>query len=153
MLRQLRGVSGEYLLVSVKYLNVYSYPLDGNRRPLNECYLFDSPGSIPMQLSRYISDRTGIISYANLSWMWIFAGRNNIFIWATGWQFSTFNLFHRHVARIATIQAIVHSIGYTAFFYIEDPTCKLVILNSPVNRFLYPLCVLMLYSTYFRGGF
>ncbi|OAL47189.1 ferric-chelate reductase [Pyrenochaeta sp. DS3sAY3a] len=63
---------------------------------------------------RYISDRTGIIAYANLSLIWMFSGRNNVFIWLTGWNFSTFNVFHRHIARIATIQAIVHSIGYAA---------------------------------------
>lgn len=44
----------------------------------------------------------------------MFAGRNNIFIWLTGWNFGTFNIFHRHIARIATVQAIVHSIAYSA---------------------------------------
>lgn len=54
------------------------------------------------------------MSYANLPVMWMFSGRNNIFLWATGWEFSTFNLFHRHVARIATLQAAIHSIAWTA---------------------------------------
>ncbi|KAL2402655.1 Ferric/cupric reductase transmembrane component B [Exophiala dermatitidis] len=67
-----------------------------------------------MQLWRYVADRTGIMSYANLPILWMFSGRNNIFLWLTGWSFSTFNIFHRHVARIATLQAIVHSIAYTA---------------------------------------
>ncbi|KAK2798400.1 hypothetical protein FQN50_008840 [Emmonsiellopsis sp. PD_5] len=62
---------------------------------------------------RYLSDRTGIMSYANLSLLWLFGSRNNAFLWATGWSFATFNLFHRAVARVATIQAIIHSIGYT----------------------------------------
>ncbi|KAK2787958.1 hypothetical protein FQN52_006963 [Onygenales sp. PD_12] len=62
---------------------------------------------------RYLSDRTGIMSYANLSLLWLFGSRNNAFLWATGWSFGTFNLFHRAVARVATIQAIIHSIGYT----------------------------------------
>lgn len=56
----------------------------------------------------------------------MFSGRNNIFLWLTGWSFSTFNIFHRNVARIATIQAIVHSIGYTAI----EANCKL----SPPQR-------------------
>ena len=63
---------------------------------------------------RYISDRTGIISYANLPLLWMFAGRNNVFLWLTGWSFSSFNIFHRHIARIATIQAVIHSIGWSA---------------------------------------
>ena len=67
-----------------------------------------------MQTWRYLADRTGILAYANLPWLWLFAGRNNIFSYLTGYSFSTFNLFHRHVARVATIQAIVHSLAYTA---------------------------------------
>jgi ferric-chelate reductase len=43
----------------------------------------------------------------------MFSGRNNIFLWATGWSFSTFNTFHRHVARIAVFEAIVHSVGWS----------------------------------------
>lgn len=73
-----------------------------------------------MQKWRYIADRTGIICYANLPWLWLFSGRNNVFLWATGWSFSTFNIFHRHIARIVTIEAIVHSIGYT----VMEINCK-----------------------------
>ncbi|TVY24474.1 Ferric/cupric reductase transmembrane component [Lachnellula hyalina] len=62
---------------------------------------------------RYVADRTGILSYANLPVMWIFAGRNNIFLWATGWDFPTFNIFHRHIGIVATVQAIVHAVAYT----------------------------------------
>ncbi|KAF2095576.1 ferric-chelate reductase [Rhizodiscina lignyota] len=69
--------------------------------------------SIGQQGWRYIADRTGIISYACLPWLWLFAGRNNIFLWLTGWSFATFNMFHRHIARWATICAIVHSINWS----------------------------------------
>ena len=60
------------------------------------------------------------MSYANLPLLWMFSGRNNVFLWATGWSFATFNVFHRHIAMIATIQAIVHSIGYTGFEFAES---------------------------------
>jgi Ferric reductase like transmembrane component len=46
----------------------------------------------------------------------MFAGRNNILLWATGWNFQTFNIFHRHVARIGTLLAIVHSVAYTVVY-------------------------------------
>ncbi|RAL15780.1 ferric reductase family protein [Aspergillus homomorphus CBS 101889] len=69
------------------------------------------------QLLRYAADRTGILSFANLPLLWLFAGRNNIFIWATGWSFATFNLFHRHVAWIATAQAIAHTFLYLFIMY------------------------------------
>ncbi|KAE8372399.1 ferric reductase like transmembrane component-domain-containing protein [Aspergillus bertholletiae] len=67
---------------------------------------------ISSQLIRYVADRTGILSFANIPLIWLFAGRNNVFIWATGWSFATFNLFHRHIAWIATIQAVVHTFLY-----------------------------------------
>ncbi|KAI9039537.1 ferric reductase family protein [Aspergillus affinis] len=71
---------------------------------------------ISAQLLRYAADRTGILSFANLPLLWIFAGRNNIFLWATGWSFATFNIFHRHVAWIATTQAFIHTILYLILF-------------------------------------
>ncbi|PYI23140.1 putative plasma membrane ferric-chelate reductase [Aspergillus violaceofuscus CBS 115571] len=69
------------------------------------------------QLLRYAADRTGIMSFANIPLLWLFAGRNNIFIWATGWSFATFNLFHRHVAWIATTQAVAHTFLYLFIMY------------------------------------
>ncbi|KAJ6007910.1 hypothetical protein N7540_011886 [Penicillium herquei] len=61
----------------------------------------------------YLSDRTAVLSYACLCWLWMFGGRNNIFLWSTGWSYGTFSIFHRHVALVATLEAVVHSIGYT----------------------------------------
>jgi hypothetical protein len=46
----------------------------------------------------------------------MFSGRNNIFLWATGWDYATFNVFHRHIARVATLEAIVHSTAYTVLY-------------------------------------
>ncbi|EOA83661.1 uncharacterized protein SETTUDRAFT_94116 [Exserohilum turcica Et28A] len=65
------------------------------------------------QLLRYVSDRTGIISLANFPLVWLFGMRNDALIWITGWGFGTYNAFHRWVARLATLQAVVHSLGYT----------------------------------------
>jgi hypothetical protein len=72
--------------------------------------------SVPQQVWEDVADRTGVLALANLALIWLFAGRNNIFQWTTGWNFATFNLFHRHVARIATIQATVHSVCYTVIY-------------------------------------
>ncbi|RYP74410.1 hypothetical protein DL771_003077 [Monosporascus sp. 5C6A] len=66
---------------------------------------------------RYVSDRTGIISFANFPLIWLFGMRNNVVIWLTGWDFATYNNFHRWVARIATLEAVVHSVGYTVLVY------------------------------------
>jgi hypothetical protein len=72
-----------------------------------------------VQLTRYISDRAGILSIANVPIFWLFATRNDPLLWLTGWSFATYNRFHRWVARVSTIQAIVHSIGYSIFMYYQ----------------------------------
>jgi hypothetical protein len=69
------------------------------------------------QLWRYVSDRTGIISMANFPLIWLFGTRNNVLLWLTGWDFAAYNNFHRWVARVSTIQAVVHSLGYTRLIF------------------------------------
>ncbi|KAH9845371.1 ferric reductase transmembrane component 4 precursor [Teratosphaeria destructans] len=72
--------------------------------------------SIGYQNWHYVSDRTGILAFACLPMIWLFAARNNGFIWATGWSFSSFNLFHRHVARVCTVLAVAHGISMSVRF-------------------------------------
>ena len=69
------------------------------------------------QILAYVTGRTGFLAVANLPLLWIFAGRNDIFLWLTGWNFGTFNIFHRYVARVVAIEAIIHSIGSTYLVY------------------------------------
>ncbi|KAF2742778.1 ferric-chelate reductase-like protein [Sporormia fimetaria CBS 119925] len=73
--------------------------------------------AISTQLWRYVSDRTGVISLANFPLIWLFGTRNNVLMWLTGWGFGTYNNFHRWVARVATVQAVIHSIGYTEMIF------------------------------------
>ncbi|KAG2168769.1 hypothetical protein JADG_008508 [Aureobasidium aubasidani] len=94
-----------YLLTT--YLSVSHYRLISNN-----IYWDDKS----QQLWRYIADRTGIMAYATLPLIWIFAGRNNVFMWATGLSYQAFNIYHRHIARAGTILAIVHSVVYTYLF-------------------------------------
>lgn len=49
--------------------------------------------------------------------VWVFAARNDPFLWLTGWAFATYNRFHRWIARISTAHAIVHSIAYSVYSY------------------------------------
>ena len=74
--------------------------------------------STAKQILRYSYDRTGIISFANFPLILLFGMRNNLLMWLTGWDFGTYNNFHRWVARIATAQAIIHSIGYSILVYV-----------------------------------
>lgn len=49
--------------------------------------------------------------------------RNNLLMWLTGWDFGTYNNFHRWVARVATVQAIVHSVAYTVQVFDSTFSC------------------------------
>jgi hypothetical protein len=42
------------------------------------------PDDIPAQIGRYIADRSGEMSFAQLPMVYLFGGRNNILIWLTG---------------------------------------------------------------------
>lgn len=90
-------------------------------RPCREHHLanFCSWSDVTNQILRYSADRTSIMSFANFPLLFLFGGRSSILIWATGWSFTTVNIFHRHVARIATLQAVAHSVLYLVI-YIES---------------------------------
>lgn len=74
------------------------------------------------QIIRYVSDRTGIISFFNFPILWLFGMRNNLAMWLTGWDYGTFTNFHRWVARISTLQAVIHSVGYTVLIFRGAPS-------------------------------
>ncbi|KAJ6008825.1 FAD-binding 8 [Penicillium canescens] len=76
--------------------------------------------SLVQQNWQYSSDRTGILSYACLPFLWLFSGRNNIFLWATNFTNQSFITFHRHVAWACTLLAAVHSINYSVVFAVYD---------------------------------
>lgn len=63
-------------------------------------------------LLSYISNRVGILSFANLPLIVLYSGRNNVLLWVTNWSHSTFLLLHRWIAAICTLQAVLHSILY-----------------------------------------
>ncbi|GLB06464.1 hypothetical protein AtubIFM57258_001772 [Aspergillus tubingensis] len=69
--------------------------------------------TMPQRNWHYSSDRTGILAYACLPFLWLFSGRNNIFLWVTNFDIQSFSTFHRHIAWACTLLAIIHSIGYS----------------------------------------
>ncbi|UKZ69675.1 uncharacterized protein TrAtP1_010678 [Trichoderma atroviride] len=83
---------------------------------IDESLYFSTPTK---QILRYVADRTGIISFANFPFIWLFGMRNNLALWLTGWDFGTYNNFHRWVARISTAEAIIHSVLYTVLIFMN----------------------------------
>lgn len=65
---------------------------------------------------KYVGKRTPILSFACLPFLWLFGVRNNPFIWATRFSARSFNIFHRHVAVVATVEALVHAIAYSVVY-------------------------------------
>jgi predicted ferric reductase len=67
------------------------------------------------QYVKYIANRAGALAVCNFPLLWLFTGRNNFLQWVTGWTFSTFNVFHRWIARVVIVEAIIHSACYTVW--------------------------------------
>ncbi|KAG9234981.1 ferric reductase like transmembrane component-domain-containing protein [Amylocarpus encephaloides] len=75
------------------------------------------------EIMGYVSARTGVLAFALSPLVILFAGRNNLLLWITNWSHATFILLHRWVARILTLQIIIHSI-LELMLYIRKGTYK-----------------------------
>ena len=71
---------------------------------------------IMVQRVRYLSDRAGIMAFSQLPLIILFAGRNNILLWVTGWNYQTFSIYHKWIARITWFLALTHAVGYSVYF-------------------------------------
>ncbi|KAG9570566.1 hypothetical protein KCU71_g1596, partial [Aureobasidium melanogenum] len=69
------------------------------------------------EIAAYVSNRTGVLSFANLALAILFSGRNNLLLYITGWSQSIMLAIHRWASRVATVQAVVHSIIYTITYF------------------------------------
>lgn len=65
----------------------------------------------------YLANRTGIIAFAHIPLLVLFACRNNPLIYLTGWPYNTFMIYHRWCARFMGIHAVIHSVAmyWTSF--------------------------------------
>lgn len=71
------------------------------------------PGDEASQLQRYLADRSGIMAVSQIPFIFLFAGRNNILLWLTGWSYQTFNAYHKWTSRVMWALAVVHGVTYT----------------------------------------
>lgn len=73
-------------------------------------------GSETIEIATYVSNRAGVLSFANIPVLFLYSGRNNVLLWLTNWSHSTFLLLHRWVAVICTIEACLHSAIYLQLY-------------------------------------
>ena len=64
------------------------------------------------EIVTYLTNRLGVLSFANIPLVFLYAGRNNVLMWLTNWSRGMFLLLRRWVAWIATLQAVLHSAIY-----------------------------------------
>lgn len=97
-------------LVVAGYL-IMSFVLCFPSYPFNHNY--EEAGTWGSQLETFLADRTGIMSFTQAPIVFLFAGRNNLLMWLTGWSFDTFNVYHKWTSRVMMIYAIIHSVIWT----------------------------------------
>lgn len=57
-----------------------------------------------------LAGRSGVLAVALAPLVILFAGRNNILLWATNWSRSTFILLHRWTARLFALHVVLHAV-------------------------------------------
>lgn len=71
----------------------------------------------------YLADRAGILAMFQLPTIFLMSGQNNILIALTGWNYKTFNFFHKWVSRIFMVLVFMHALLYLNFS-ISNGTAK-----------------------------
>lgn len=82
-------------------------------KPIIPNIWYQDLGSPLDQLLRVFSNRTGIISFGVTPLAVILAGRNSPVAWLTGASYSTLQIYHRWVARMAFFHGLAHGITYS----------------------------------------
>lgn len=77
---------------------------------------FPSVSGTDGEIITYVTNRVGVLSFANIALLFLYSGRNSVLLWLTNWSHGTFLLLHRWVAWIATIQAVLHSAIYLKLY-------------------------------------
>ena len=75
---------------------------------------------LSVMIAKYVGDRTGIMAFAHLPLIVLFATRNNILLWFTGLEYTTFMVFHKWVSRVMFLDAVIHSAAYTHYVILKD---------------------------------
>lgn len=76
------------------------------------CFYLDYSPSNKAKVWAELRGRSGHLSVLNMLPLFLFAGRNNVFIQLLRISFDTFNLFHRWIGRIVIIEGVIHTIAW-----------------------------------------
>ncbi|KAL8977836.1 MAG: hypothetical protein Q9205_006444 [Flavoplaca limonia] len=96
------------------------------------------------QIINFVANRFGVLSFANLPLLFLYAGRNNVLLWLTNWSHGTFLLLHRWVAWLATLEAILHSAIYLRVYLHNDTHASEAQLTYWVWGIVATLCMSIL---------
>ncbi|KAF4951433.1 hypothetical protein FSARC_12916 [Fusarium sarcochroum] len=80
-------------------------------------------------LMRQIGNRAGVIAFANVPVVMLYAGRNSLLLRLTNWSHSTFLLLHRWIATICVFQVILHSLMWLRMMVESDSHAEAVTYN------------------------
>lgn len=64
-------------------------------------------------VTKMIGYRSGYFAMYKLPLLVLFASKNNLFIWLTGWSWDTFNHWHRLLGRLFLLDVVVHAGCYS----------------------------------------
>lgn len=83
------------------------------------------------QTITHVANRLGMLAFANIPLLILFAGRNNILLWLTNWPRTTFLMMHRWTAVICMLEAVVHAL---LFFHAYSVNWYAVSMNVVVTQ-------------------
>lgn len=103
------------------------------------------------EMMRFASDRSGIIGVIQLPVVTLFAMRNNVLMWMTGWSFADFNTYHRAIARVMYAQFIVHAV--TKHVFSASYGASLVKYFYPLPYYRWGVAAMFLFALAISAGF
>ena len=68
------------------------------------------------EVADFVAFRSGILSFAHLPLIVLFAGRNNFLQLISGLKYTSFIMFHKWVGRMMFLDAVIHSSAFTYYF-------------------------------------
>lgn len=115
------------------FLVIISFFFNLNRTNQTDTFFFKNIHSYSTTISRsklthnkimlFLADRAGILAMFQLPTLFLMSGQNNLLISLTGWNYKTFNFFHKWVSRLFILLVFLHAVLYLNFS-ISNGTAK-----------------------------